>query len=122
MKPPAPQWPAPKWLDVAPVEGFVAGQARLVETADGAVAVFNLAGAYYAVRDCCTHEESPMLGCGLDPEEVLDGAELICPRHGARFCIRTGEALTPPAYEPLARHAVRLRDGIVQVQSEALPD
>ncbi len=111
-----------QWLDVAAAAEFGSGQARLVETPTVAVAVFNLDGDYYAVEDVCTHEESPLLGYGLALEEVLDGGELICPRHGARFCIRTGEALTPPAYDPLVRHPVRVLDGRVQVGSSPLPD
>jgi 3-phenylpropionate/trans-cinnamate dioxygenase ferredoxin subunit len=40
----------------------------------------------------------------------------VCPRHGARFCLRTGEALTPPAYEPLQTFAARVENGRVLVE------
>ena len=41
---------------------------------------------------------------------------MICPRHGARFCLRTGEALTPPAYEPVRTYPTRITDGVVEVR------
>jgi nitrite reductase/ring-hydroxylating ferredoxin subunit len=48
-------------------------------------------------------------------EGTLEGDQIICPRHGAHFCIKTGEALTPPAYEPIVTFPVRVENGIVQV-------
>jgi 3-phenylpropionate/trans-cinnamate dioxygenase ferredoxin subunit len=41
---------------------------------------------------------------------------VICPRHGARFCLKTGAALTPPAYEPIRIFEVRERDGQIEVR------
>jgi len=46
----------------------------------------------------------------------IDGDQIICPRHGARFCIRTGKALTAPAYEPVATFPTRVHNGMIQVQ------
>jgi 3-phenylpropionate/trans-cinnamate dioxygenase ferredoxin subunit len=48
----------------------------------------------------------------------VDGDQIICPRHGARFCLRTGKALTPPAYEDLPTFPVRILDGRIQVAIE----
>ncbi len=106
------------WIDIAPAAEFGAGQSRLVNADDVMIAVFNLDGNYYAIEDVCTHDGSPLLGCGLDPSEVIDGDQVICPRHGARFCIRTGAALTPPAYEPVACFPVRVNDGMVQTRDD----
>jgi 3-phenylpropionate/trans-cinnamate dioxygenase ferredoxin subunit len=47
---------------------------------------------------------------------VVEGDEVVCPRHGARFCIKTGAALTAPAYEPVVTFPVRVQDGVIQVQ------
>jgi 3-phenylpropionate/trans-cinnamate dioxygenase ferredoxin subunit len=102
------------WTDVAPQSEFGPGQSRLVNVNGTEVAVFNLQGEYFAIEDVCSHDGSPMLGCGLEPQEVLAGDQIICPRHGARFCIRTGAALCPPAYEPLACFPVRIENGTVQ--------
>mgnify|MGYP002625947489 FL=1 len=106
------------WFHVAPVEEFLPGQSRLVDVDNVMVAVFTLGGEFYAIEDVCTHDGSPMLGCGLDPAQLVDGEQIICPRHGARFCIKTGEALTPPAFEATHTFPVRVEEGMVQVTDD----
>ncbi len=106
------------WIDVASTTEFESGATRLVDADDTMIAVFNIDGEFYAIEDVCTHDESPMLGCGLNPGELLDGEEIICPRHGARFSIKTGEVMAPPAYEPVATFPVRIRDNMVQVRDD----
>ena len=105
-----------EWIDVAPVDSFSPGQSRLINIGDVYIAVLNLDGEYFAIEDRCTHDGSPILGCGLEPYEVIDGDQIMCPRHGARFCIKSGAALTPPAYEPIACFPVRIEKGIVQIR------
>lgn len=106
------------WIDVASTTELEPGATKLVDADDTMIAVFNIDGEFYAIEDVCTHDESPLLGCGLNPGELLDGDEIICPRHGARFSIRTGEAMAPPAYEPVATFPVRIRDNMVQVRDD----
>ncbi|MBI4005625.1 MAG: non-heme iron oxygenase ferredoxin subunit [Gammaproteobacteria bacterium] len=106
------------WIDVAPEAEFGPGQARLVEADDVMIAVLNLNGEYYAFEDVCSHDGSPLLGCGLGTEKLIDGDQIICPRHGARFCIRTGAALTPPAFEPIACFPVRIANSMVQTRDD----
>ena len=110
--------PISHWIDVARAEEFGPGQSRLVGGDAARIAVFNLDGGYYALEDRCSHEGFPFLGCGLPPEDLLEGDELVCPRHGARFCLRTGAALTPPAHEPAATFPVRVQNGVVQVRDQ----
>jgi 3-phenylpropionate/trans-cinnamate dioxygenase ferredoxin subunit len=100
------------WVDVAPAEAFPPGEQRVVVVDGVRIAVFNLAGRYWAIEDLCTHDGAPLAG------GIVDGDEVICPRHGARFCIRTGEALSPPAYEPVLIFPIRVTDGMVQVRDE----
>jgi len=104
------------WINIEPVEHFGPGQARLVDLDDVQIAVFNLDGEYHAIEDSCSHDNSPMLACGLELDQLLDGDQIICPRHGARFCIKTGKALTPPAYEDVPTFPVQITDGIVQIR------
>ena len=99
------------WFHVAAERELGPGQVKLI-------AVFNLDGEYYAIEDICTHDGTPMLGCGLPSEQLIDGAEIICPRQGARFCIKTGEALTPPAYEPIQTFPARVENGVIQVTDD----
>lgn len=101
-----------EWFNVAPAKDFLPGSSRRVEIDDVVVAVFNLDGEYYAVEDVCTHDYSPLEG------GAVEGEEIVCPRHGARFNIKTGEALTAPAYEPLPTFPVRVNEGIVQVMDD----
>ena len=98
------------WVDVAPV-GELSAEAPHVVDVDGVmVAVFILDEKYYAIEDVCTHD-----GGELASGE-LEGEEIICPRHGARFNIKTGEVTAPPAYEPVATFPVRVHNGVVQVR------
>lgn len=106
------------WVDVASVEEFPAGESRLIDADDVMIAVFNLDGEYFAIEDVCSHDGSPMLGCGIDSEDLLDGDQIICPRHGARFCIKTGEALTAPAYEAISKFPTRINNATVQVRDD----
>ena len=91
-----------------------AGRSRLRLTAevdDSPVVVVRCGEQLYAVEDRCTHDGEPLGGA-----EVED-CQIICPRHGAQFCLRTGEALTPPAYEPLRTFKVRVENGRILVES-----
>lgn len=99
-----------EWTDVAAEAEFPPGTCRRIEADGVAMAVFNVAGRYYAIEDLCSHE-SETLSNGR-----LDGLEITCPRHEARFSLETGAALSPPAYEPVATFPVRLEDGRVQVR------
>jgi 3-phenylpropionate/trans-cinnamate dioxygenase ferredoxin subunit len=100
------------WVDVARVEDLPPGARRAVDVDDVIIIVFNLDGEYHAIEDVCTHDYS-----SLDEGE-LDGDQIICPRHGARFNLKTGEALTAPAYEPIPTFPVRVENGTVQVRDD----
>ncbi|MDE2509265.1 MAG: non-heme iron oxygenase ferredoxin subunit [Planctomycetota bacterium] len=75
-----------------------------------ALALFNVGGTAYAIDDVCTHDGGPLA------EGDLEGSEVMCPRHGARFDVRTGKALCMPAFEPVAVHAVEIRGDDVFVR------
>jgi 3-phenylpropionate/trans-cinnamate dioxygenase ferredoxin subunit len=75
------------------------------------VALFNLDGAIYAIEDVCTHDGGPLV-----EGTIVNGCQVQCPRHGARFDIRTGAALRFPAFEPTNTYAVQLRDGEIWIE------
>ena len=100
------------WVDVAAVTELPPGSHRVVDVDDAPVVVFNLDGEFHAIEDVCTHDDSDLSG------GCIEGDEIVCPRHGARFSIRTGEALTGPAFEPVATLPVRVHDGVVQVRDD----
>ena len=98
-----------EWVDVCSESELQPGERKIVSTDVAEIAVFNLEGELFAIEDICTHDGGE-LATGR-----CDGDQIICPRHGARFCIRNGKALTPPAYEDLEIFPVRIDQGLIQV-------
>jgi len=80
------------------------------EVEDRFVVVFHVDGEFYALDDCCTHDGGPL------GEGDLDGFQIICPRHGARFDIRTGQALCMPAVRGTLPHEVKIEGEDVWVR------
>ena len=95
------------WVRVCATSELLPGESSVVYDGDTPIAVFNLDGDLYAIEDICTHDGGELTG-GL-----IEGHEIECPRHGARFDIRTGAVLCPPAYEPTASFPVREEDGVI---------
>lgn len=100
------------WIIVAEADAVKPGEVRVVDVDGTAIAVFNVAGEFFALEDVCTHDGGQLTG------GCIEGGEVVCPRHGARFSIRSGEALTPPAYEPTAVFPIRVEDGNVLVRDD----
>ena len=100
------------WVAVASAGDIKPGEFRVADVDGANVVVFNIGGEFYAIEDVCTHDGGQLTG------GHVEGDEIVCPRHGARFCIRTGAALTAPAYEPTAKFPVRIQDGMVQVRDD----
>lgn len=98
------------WVRVGAVASIAPGDYATVEVDAVLVAVFNVNGEFLAVEDTCTHD-----GGGLSGGPV-EGDQVVCPRHGARFCLRTGRALTPPAYEPVRCYQTRVVNAQVEVE------
>ena len=82
----------------------------LVEVDDQLIALFQVGGKFYALDDVCTHDGGPLA------EGQLCGYEIACPRHGAKFDIRDGQALTMPATQPTRSHEVKVEGGDVFVR------
>ena len=101
-----------EWVTAARADELAPGAWRSVDVDGTQVVVFNLDGEYFAIEDVCTHDGGQLTG------GTIEGAEIVCPRHGARFSIRTGEALTAPAYEPTAKFPVRVENGEIQVRDD----
>ena len=94
----------------ATVSELPAGQAKRVAINGRPVALFNVNGNYYALEDVCPHRGAPL------SEGVCEGTEVICPWHGARFDLRTGEAKSPPAFTSLETFPVREIEGRIEVR------
>lgn len=85
------------------------GERLFVEIDDKQIVVFNIGGNIYAIGDVCSHDGGP-LGDG-----EIEGMDVICPRHGARFDIQTGQAILLPAVEDISAYPVRIIDGMIEI-------
>lgn len=97
------------WIDVIAETALTDGEHLVVDVDGYDVALFKVDGGFYAIEDVCSHD-----GAEIASGE-LDGDEIVCPRHGARFCVKTGEVKCAPAYENVASFPVRVVDGRVHI-------
>ena len=100
------------WQTVGTTSEVPPERVALFAVGDHEVAVCNVGGAFYAIDNLCTHDGGPL------EQGELEGDEIECPRHGARFDVRTGAATQLPAFEPVQRHAVRVEGENLQVGVE----
>jgi len=105
------------WTNVAPTEAISPGTAHVVDVDGVRVAVINLDGEFYAIEDVCTHDGGDLAG-DCTGGSCIEGEEIICPRHGARFNVKTGAVTAPPAYENVDTLPVRIEGGMVQVRDD----
>jgi 3-phenylpropionate/trans-cinnamate dioxygenase ferredoxin subunit len=100
------------WQTVGRTSEIPPERVAVYQVGDHEVAVCNVGGQFYAIDDLCTHD-----GGSLDQGE-LDGEEIECPRHGARFDVKTGAVTQLPAFEPVETHDVRVEGENIQVALE----
>ena len=99
-----------EWVDLGAAEEVTATRSLSVEVDDVALIIARCGAELYAVEDRCTHDGESLAGA------EIEACEIICPRHGARFSLQSGAALTPPAYEPLRTFTVRVEAGRILLQ------
>ena len=97
------------FIEIAPADQLPNGERLFVEVDGRPIVIFNIAGNLYAIGDVCTHDEGP-LGDG-----EIEGCDIICPRHGARFDIRTGKTMGLPAVVDIPAYPLRVRDGMIEI-------
>jgi|SRR5262245_33219142 len=94
----------PDFVPVAKVTDLPDPGKMLVEVADRLVVVFRVGGQFYALDDVCTHDGGPLSEGELDAKACT----IACPRHGAKFDIKNGAALTMPATQPTEAFEVKV--------------
>jgi len=98
------------FVKVAKTNEIASGQARGVEVNGKGLALFNIDGNFYALDDTCTHKGEPL------SEGAIAGEEVTCPWHKAKFNIRTGHVLGPPARHGVGRYNVRVTGTDIEVE------
>jgi nitrite reductase/ring-hydroxylating ferredoxin subunit len=94
---------------IASADEVAPGEVKQYRVEDRPVALCNVEGELHAFEDVCTHQFAYL------SEGGLEGAEIKCPLHGAKFDVRSGKALSLPAVKPVPTHEVKVEDGHVYV-------
>ena len=98
-----------KKVRIARVDELAPGQYRSIEIEGERIALFNIDGKFYALKDMCTHDGGVLTG------GTLQGYTVECPRHGARFDVRTGAVVRLPAYVGVKTYPVSIEDNTIFV-------
>lgn len=99
------------WIKLANAADVPEGEVRAFEYEDYELVLCHVEGGdFYVIDDLCSHDNGP-LGRGK-----LSGCEIECPRHLARFDVRTGKPVNPPAVFPVESYEVRNSDGVIEVK------
>jgi 3-phenylpropionate/trans-cinnamate dioxygenase ferredoxin subunit len=93
-----------EFVEIAPASELPNGERLFVEIGDKPIVIFNVAGQLFAIGDVCTHDGGP-LGDG-----DVEGHNVVCPRHGAEFDVRTGKAMSMPAVVDIPAYPVKVMD------------
>ena len=106
-----------RWIDLGTAAELI-DRGRITGDVDGwFVMVVERDGELHAFEDRCSHDGEAFADAELDSDPTTPCGVVICPRHGARFCLSTGAALTPPAYEPIRIFEVRRIDDRIVVRA-----
>jgi nitrite reductase/ring-hydroxylating ferredoxin subunit len=100
----------PTFVKVAQASDLSPGRAKRVDIAGRSLAIFNLDGRYHAIDDACNHRGGPL------SEGQVEGDAVVCPWHGAKFSISTGELLGPPGRGPVRSYPTRVNGQDVEVE------
>jgi 3-phenylpropionate/trans-cinnamate dioxygenase ferredoxin subunit len=100
------------WIFVGTRSELLPGEFKVVWDGDTAIAVYNIDGDLYAIEDICSHDGGELAGGDVH------GFEVECPRHGARFDVRSGAVTCLPAYEPIASFPVHEVDGQIWTRDD----
>ncbi|MBL8082730.1 MAG: non-heme iron oxygenase ferredoxin subunit [Candidatus Obscuribacter sp.] len=99
-------------VKIARLDEVEPGKVKVFNLGQEAIALCNVDGKIYAVKDVCTHDDGPL------GEGELSGCQIECPRHGARFDVTTGKAMSLPAVLPVPTYKVEVQGSDIFVSLE----
>ncbi len=97
-------------VKVANIQEVTEGNAIAVEVAGEKIALFNVEETFYAIDDTCTHRGGPLC------EGEVEGTEVTCPWHGAKFDLTNGSVLGPPAPDGVASYKVVVEENEIKIE------
>ena len=97
------------FIAISSIDELSEGERLFVEIDDLPIVVFNIAGEIFAIGDVCSHDDGPL------GEGDLEDYEISCPRHGAKFDVKTGKALSLPAVVDIPAYPTRVTNGQIEV-------
>ena len=100
---------AEMFVTVAKANDIPVGQVKPVEVGGKRLLICHTEGGFYAIDDTCTHDDGPLA------DGWLDGNAIECPRHGARFDVKTGKVLCLPAAVPVNAYPVKVDGDEIKV-------
>ena len=100
---------AEMFVTVAKANDILVGQVKPVEVGGKRLLICHTEGGFYAIDDTCTHDDGPLA------DGWLDGNAIECPRHGARFDVKTGKVLCLPAAVPVNAYPVKVDGDEIKV-------
>jgi len=98
-----------EFIPVAEVSELPPGERLFLSIGNQPVVVLNIAGELFAIGDVCSHDSNPL------DDAPVEGEAIVCPRHGARFDLRSGKALCLPAVDDIPTYPVRVKDGKIEL-------
>ena len=99
-----------EFLEALKTEVLAEGEMKLVELNGKNVTVAHIGGEYFAFDDACTHKQCSLSG------GTLEGEEVVCPCHGGKFNVKTGQATALPAVSPVTTYPVKVENGFIYVE------
>lgn len=96
-----------EYYEIIPASELPNGERLFIEIEGNSLVIFNIAGQFFAIADICSHDGGPL------GEGDLEGFNVICPRHGAEFDVRTGKVVQLPAVDDIPAYPVQVRDGTI---------
>ncbi|MCO4758367.1 MAG: non-heme iron oxygenase ferredoxin subunit [Oceanospirillaceae bacterium] len=97
------------WQDICALSDLPPDNRMVIPVGNISLLLINVSGEIFAVENLCPHDGGKL------HEGPVEGTEVICPRHGARFCLRTGEVLAPPATEDIDSFPTRIKASRIEV-------